>query len=457
MNSIVSDQIIAHGAAAGKTALRPPWIKEAPLKLAIAAATIGVIALASTLSANQQVGAFKQIDAFWSHLAPVARVFGLIVLFAFVVRTIIWLFYKPFSYKGGPLPRLTVVIPAYNEGEMVEKSILSIVAADYPRELLEVIAVDDGSKDDTWSYIEGARLQHPGVVRSVRLDRNCGKRAALYTGFKAARGEIILTMDSDSVVANETLKNMVAPFIADARIGAVAGNVKVLNRNDNFLTRMLWVRFVMAFDYTRAYQSVCRTVTCCPGALTAYRASALQTVVEAWMNQQFLGVSCTYGEDRAMTNYILNAGYDAVYQRNALVYTVVPQTFKGLSRMYTRWARSNIRESLIFGKQIFTSERKLRGAAFSAFDFLTTFALLPVQYLLITYSYYLILHSPVFFVQAMAGIAFGSLIYMMYYVRTEKSTDFIYGIAYSFYSFFALQWIMPYAALTLRNRSWMTR
>src|SRR5207253_6053697 len=131
---------------------------------------------------------------------------------------------------------------------------------------------------------------------------------------------------SDSVIERGALLAMAGPF-RDPRVGAVAGKVVAYNRRTGLLPRMLHVRFLISFDLLRAVQSVCGTVYCCPGALAAYRASVVRTVLEEWKAQTFLGVSCTYGEDRSLTNYILDRGYDTRYQSSAVVRTVVPTTY----------------------------------------------------------------------------------------------------------------------------------
>ena len=95
-----------------------------------------------------------------------------------------------------------------------------------------------------------------------------------------------------------------APLLADDLIGAVAGNVKVYNRNQSLMGKMQGVRFVN-LDYLRASQSLYRAVVCTPGSLSAYRRTALMPILAAWRRQTFLGAPCHHSEDRALTNFIL--------------------------------------------------------------------------------------------------------------------------------------------------------
>jgi len=372
-----------------------------------------------------------------------------------LMRTLLWLRYRPFALaQSEEAPRLTVIIPAYNEGEMVEKSIESVAAADYPRERLEIIAIDDGSKDDTWHYIERAAQRHRDLVTAIRLPANRGKRGALAEGFRRARGEVFVTIDSDSVIEPQSLLALAGPF-RDPRVGAVAGKVAVYNRSRGLIPRMLHVRFILSFDFLRSAQSVFRTVYCCPGALAAYRATTVLAVLDRWENQRFLGTRCTYGEDRALTNFILETGHDAVYQRAAVVQTVVPETYARLCKMYLRWDRSYIREEIRFSRIVWKRPLLARLAALS--DTIVTNLRFPVAYTSIGLMIVYAAQDPGTLLRMLLAIGAASTFYMLYYLRSERSWDFFYGIVYAYFSFFALTWIFPYAAMTLRSRAWLTR
>ncbi len=144
--------------------------------------------------------------------------------------------YRNFALpERSELPGVSVIIPAFNEGPMVERSIRSVARSEYPPDKLEIIVVDDGSRDDTFFHMRHLRREFPAQVRLVKFRGNRGKRAALFEGFKAARGELVITIDSDSEVEPSTVREMVAPFLVDPRIGGVAGRVAVLNR-DSFIS-----------------------------------------------------------------------------------------------------------------------------------------------------------------------------------------------------------------------------
>ena len=394
--------------------------------------------------------------AHWSKaLIRPSVLWGLLGSIFLAFRTILWFFYRPFppaSHDDAPF--LTVIIPAYNEGAMVEKAIYSVIAADYPHDRLEVLVVDDGSTDDTWKYIEKAAMRYPQLVTLFRFSKNRGKRAGLEKGFRLARGEIVLTVDSDSMIEPGTLLALVGPF-RNPRVGAVAGKVLVYNQNQGIIPKMLQVRYVLSFDFLRAVQSTYGTVYCCPGALAAYRTSVVRQILEPWMNQRFLGVRCTYGEDRSLTNYILSLGYDSVYQRTGIVHTVVPWTYQKLYKMYLRWDRSYVRETIRFSRILW--KRPLWPRLISLIDLLVTNMRYPIAWTSLVLLVSLSISDPMTILRLFCVIGLFSSLNMIYYLYTERSWLFLYGILYAYFSFFTLFWIFPYALVTVRARTWGTR
>lgn len=372
-----------------------------------------------------------------------------------VFRTLLWFRYRtPAVATFGDAPSLTVVIPAYNEGAMVAQSIDSVAAARYPRERLEIFVVDDGSRDDTWQHIQAAAERHPDLVTTLRFTENRGKRAALEAGFRHARGDVVVTIDSDSVIESDSLLAMAGPF-ADPKVGAVAGRVTVYNRDGGLIPRMLKVRYALSFDYLRAVQSTYGTVYCCPGALAGYRVSVVRAVLDDWVKQTFLGAPCTYGEDRSMTNYILARGYDTVYQRAAIVHTIVPTRYTKLCKMFLRWDRSYVREELRFTRIVW--KRPLGARLIAIADTLISILRYPVSWAALILLVAFIIWHPVVLPRFLFAIGVMACFNMLYYLRSERSWDFVYGIFYSYYSVFALFWIMPYAVVTARARGWLTR
>lgn len=372
-----------------------------------------------------------------------------------VFRTVVWIAYRPFaSATYDTAPSVTVIIPAYNEGPMVLKSIESVVKADYPRDRLELFVVDDGSRDDTWMYIEQAAKQWPEIVRPIRFEKNQGKRAALAAGFKAARGEVLVTIDSDSALEQGALLAIAGPF-RDPNVGAVAGKVGAYNRHAGLLPRMLHVRYILSFDVLRAVESSYGTVYCCPGALTAYRASIVHEVLDPWLKQTFLGAECTYGEDRALTNWILSRGYSTVYQRSAVVDTMVPTRYSSMCKMFLRWDRSYVREEIRFMAIVW--KRPPVSASLALWDRFVTNLRYPVSYASLVLLAVLTWEHPYMLARFLLAVGIVGIFYSLYFLRSERSLEFLFAVIFSYYSFFTMFWIFPYAVFTVRARSWLTR
>jgi len=370
-------------------------------------------------------------------------------------RTLLWLRYRSApAATMSDAPSLTVVIPAYNEGAMVLQSIESVAAAKYPRDRLEILVIDDGSVDDTWSHIRRAAARHPGLVVTKRMPENRGKREALAFGFENAKGEIVVTLDSDSVIEPDALLALAGPF-RNQQVGAVAGKVKVYNRREGFIPRMLHVRYIVSFDMLRASESGYGTVYCCPGALTAYRSTVVQQIVNDWLKQTFLGAPCTVGEDRSLTNFILSRGYDTIYQRTAVVHTVTPVSYAKLCRMFLRWDRSYIREELIFLKVVWS--RPIGARVIALCDRLITNLRYPVHYACLLLLLITLPHHPLSLLRLIIVVGVVSAVNMLYYLRSERSPDFFYGILYAYYFLFTLFWIFPVAVFTVRSKAWLTR
>ncbi|HEY9073795.1 MAG TPA: glycosyltransferase, partial [Desulfobaccales bacterium] len=394
--------------------------------------------------------------SFGSPIMTLGAGFTLAYLAFQLVRTVLWWRYKSYPLPPGPLPRVTVIIPAFNEGAMVEKAIYAAAASDYPADRLEIICIDDGSKDDTWAYIDRAQRRYPKLIKAIRFPENRGKKEGLYTGFTQGRGEFFVTIDSDSLIKPDTVRQVIAPMLQDPKIGAVAGNVKVFNRVRSFMGRMLAVRFVLAFDFLRASQSMYGFVTCTPGALSAYRLTALKPILKEWRQQTFMGQPAKIGEDRALTNLVLRQGYYTVYQRSALVYTKVPETYRGLVRMYLRWDRTNFRENWVQLKFIFSKYRQ-QHRLLPIFDYFMTQIEFPLTYLFLGMLIFSFFVYPIVMVKFFAGLGVFTLVWMYYYIHQERDLEFIYGIIYSYFAFFFLNWVQPWAFLTMRNDRWLTR
>ena len=220
------------------------------------------------------------------------------------------------------LPPASFVVPAYNEVVGIEQAVRSLAASDYPE--FEVVVVDDGSTDGTAALVERLGLERVRVVRQA----NAGKPAALNRGLADARHEVIVMVDADTIFEPETLKRLVQPLRED-EVGAVSGNTKVGNRR-RLLGRWQHIEYVMGFNLDRRLYDVLQCMPTVPGAIGAFRRSALAEVG---------GVSgATLAEDTDLTLALGRAGWRVAYVEDARAWTEAPTSLRTLWRQRFRWS-----------------------------------------------------------------------------------------------------------------------
>ena len=386
---------------------------------------------------------------------------GFIVLGANILYTL-WQAYLTLSYKNyepepdEKLPACVVIVPAFNEGKQVYPSLMSILKSDYPAEKFEVVTVNDGSTDDTLEWMNKAAADSNGKIKVINLPENKGKRNAIYQGVLYSDAEIFVTVDSDSELLPETLRNLVSPFVTDRKIGGVAGNIRVLNLNDGLIPHMLDVSFVFGFEFTRSAQSRIRTVFCTPGALSAYRRDFLLPLLPGWVDEKFLGKPANIGEDRGISNLILKNGYDVVYQRNSVAFTKVPVTYTELCRMFIRWARSNFREN--FSMMTFAFKKFTWNWIGLQINLIMQFVwMFTPMIFIVTAAYCIVQDALAFFYSVITVIMLWSTIPAFFYACRYSKNESLWSYVYGLFNFFALFWIAPYALITIQQSGWLTR
>lgn len=220
-------------------------------------------------------------------------------------------------------PTVTVLVPAYNEERVIARTIRSVLAQDYPQ--LQVLAIDDGSTDGTYAAACAAS-DDPRV--QVLTGSNGGKSTALNRGIAHTESEIFVVIDADTILAPGAVRQLVRP-LADARVGAVAGNAKVGNRV-NLVTRWQAVEYVTSQNMDRRAFEVLNCITVVPGAIGAWRRSA---VLEAGGFRHD-----TLAEDQDLTLSLLRHGHRVALADGAVALTEAPETFDGLLKQRFRWS-----------------------------------------------------------------------------------------------------------------------
>ena len=222
------------------------------------------------------------------------------------------------------LPLVTVLIPAHNEAAVIVSSVERILASDYSN--IEIVVIDDGSTDAT-SEVVRAAYANTASVRLLTL-RNGGKARALNQGLEVSRGEHVIALDADTQFEPTTISRLVRWF-ADTTIAAVAGNAKVGNRI-NLLTRWQALEYVTAQNLERRALAAVGCITVVPGAVGAWRRSALETVGGFPVD--------TLAEDQDLTMAVQLKGYRVLFDASAVAWTEAPATVAALLRQRTRWS-----------------------------------------------------------------------------------------------------------------------
>jgi poly-beta-1,6-N-acetyl-D-glucosamine synthase len=237
-------------------------------------------------------------------------------------------------------PFVSIIVPAFNEAEVIESSLASLLELRYP--YFEIIAVDDGSTDDTYERMHKFEGNHYGVRVSVFRKENSGKAESLNFGLRHSTGPIVVCMDADSRLDPDALRYAVRHF-DDGNIGAVAGNVKVLNRH-NLWTRLQALEYVEGLNLVRKAQAYVRTVNVVPGPVGIFRRRAMDRVGGY--------ESDTFAEDFDMTVKLLSDGWRIVYEPKAIAWTEAPEELLDIIKQRYRWTRG-ILQSLRKQKRLF--------------------------------------------------------------------------------------------------------
>lgn len=221
-------------------------------------------------------------------------------------------------------PPVTVIVPGYNEEKVICRTVEMILDSDYPD--LHVIAVDDGSTDDT-ELILRKRFSDDQRVTVIRKE-NGGKSSALNLALETAQTEIVVCVDADTVIAPDAVRKLARHFI-NPKVGAVAGNIKVGNRTNPLAT---WqsLEYITSQNFDRRAYALLDSVPVVPGALGAWRRSV---ILEAGGYD-----SSTLAEDTDLTFRVRLLGYLTQTENEALAFTEAPDAVRALSKQRFRWA-----------------------------------------------------------------------------------------------------------------------
>src|SRR5580692_1461403 len=225
-------------------------------------------------------------------------------------------------------PKVAVLIPAYNEEKVIVRTIRAALNSDYPN--LRVIVIDDGSKDRTLEVARAAFVAEEKAGQVLILTRaNAGKAEALNFGIEHIQdAELFVGIDADTIIAGDAISRLVPHFI-NPQVGAIAGNAKVGNRV-NLWTRWQALEYITSQNFERRALDVLGAVSVVPGAIGAWRVSAVREAGGYQID--------TVAEDADLTMALLRRGYRVEYEDMALAYTEAPTNANGLMRQRFRWS-----------------------------------------------------------------------------------------------------------------------
>lgn len=383
-----------------------------------------------------------------------------IITAAFLLtRYLFGAFYRPVKVDPEYTPSVSIIIPCFNEEEWIQQTILSCMNQNYPMDKLEVIVVDDHSNDKSVEKIkeiterlfrEGEEYDIPNRLRYIVQEQNAGKREALAKGTLEAKHELVVFVDSDSFLDSDAIRNLVQPF-KDPKMGGVAGRTDVANTYTNVLTKMQSVRYYIAFRIMKAAEGYFDAVTCLSGPLACYRKELVIKNIDAWLSQSFLGQKATFGDDRAMTNFILK-GQRTGYQDTAVCSTVVPNRYKVFLKQQMRWKRSWLRESLMASRFMWKKE------PFAAVSFYMGLIVPVAAPIVVVYNLFIApLRFGIFPTTFLVGILMMAMMMSVVQLLLRKSTTWIFGLVFCLFYEGVLLWQMPIAWVTFWKSTWGTR
>lgn len=419
--------------------------------LSIAALFLTLVTLVIVLMRVESIRYFAR--------SPLLYGYSILTALFLLSRYFFGMLYRPVPVDPDFTPSVTIIIPCFNEETWIRRTIISCVDQDYPADKLEFVVVDDGSSDHSVEVIknciedlcrEGERFGLRRRIRFFQQNYNQGKREAMGLGIKNARTELIAFVDSDSFLEPDAIRTLVQPF-KDPKMGGVAGRTDVANTYTNHLTKMQSVRYYISFRMMKAAEALFDSVMCLSGPLSCYRIEAVREVFDRWINQQFLGQKATFGDDRSLTNMIVEH-HRTYYQDTAICSTIVPNRHKQFLKQQMRWKRSWLRESLTAAKFIWKKEPLM-----SFFFYLGLLVPIIAPVIVVYNLVYvpLVLHvAPTTF---LVGLLMMALMMSFAQMILKKSSLWIYGLFFCLYYELILLWQMPWAWLTFWVSNWGTR
>lgn len=409
-------------------------------------------------------------------------------LYGILYLAVGWFFYRnPATGKVGN-ELVSVIIPVYNQKAMIGMVIDAVYDSTYKN--IEVIAINDGSTDGSKEILDEIQKKHPSL--KVLHKENAGKRKAVAIAFYKATGNFLVLVDSDSIIEKNAIAELMKTFNGNPEVGAVVGLAKTWNSNKNILTKCQDVWYDYSFNIRKACESVFGLVMCCSGCLAAYRREAIQDYIPYWVRSKVHD-----SEDRELTSFVVApkwgkkelprlyadlppyshklmkemADYDdaedsgltgqsllnweAVYVASAIVYTDVPEKFRGFLRQQQRWKKGTTRVNF-FVSTFFWKRNPIMATIFYL-DFMMAFI---TPFIITTVFFYepVLHHSlwiPLTYLGGMQVIALAHG--LDYKFRDSTTRNWKYKPLMNLLTAFVTSWLIFPALWNYKKNQWLTR
>lgn len=405
---------------------------------------------------------------------------SIVLLDVIVTLAVGWFFYKNPAQGIAGNALVSVIIPVYNQANMIEVVIHAIANSTYKN--IEMMAVNDGSTDGSGEILD--RMEKKYSKLRVFHQTNKGKTRANYLGSSHSKGEFLLFIDSDSVVDPHAITEMMRAFNRDSKLGAIVGHVKPWNVQKSLLARLQDAWYDYEFNISKTTQSVLGGVMVCCGCFGGYRREAIEKYFPLMNGIKTKGKDLDYkkyykkniwgskllskiplrilewasqfddAEDAIMTAHAL-VDWKTKYVSSAIVFSEVPETFKGLLKQQIRWRKGALRA--MFFMMTFLYKKNIL-LAFNNFGTAAALVLTPI--ILYTALY----HAPFvlgaywitgFFVAGF--LAVGLVHGIDYKLRDPTSVNWKYRPLMAIIVAFVYPFLTAPALWTFRKSSWLTR
>ncbi len=375
------------------------------------------------------------------------------LLSAMVYRRTNSLYLGPVNSSGPEYePPVSIVIPCKDEEKAIARTVSQCFEADYPKGKLEVIVINDGSTDETIGILQDLQKKFDRL-RVIDWKTNRGKRQGMAEGIRWASGEIIVQLDSDSYISPETFRNLIRPF-QNPDIGAICAHADPANAETNWLTRMQAAYYFVSFRVLKAAESTFLTVFCCSGCSSAYRKSVILPILDRWLAEKFLGLPVTWGEDRALTNWVLRQGYRTIYSERVSAHTICPDTFKKFLKQQIRWKKGWLVNSIFASGFILKREPFVAVTYFFPLFFISLITpFLAVRTLILNPLLRGV--APLYYITGVFLMSFVMTLYYRWLSRKNKYWPFVF--VWSAVNMLFLSFVLFYSVATIQNRKWETR